>query len=44
MCIHRAKILWDDVKKFGFKYFTDRFIQKLKNELLPRLKDLAEGD
>jgi hypothetical protein len=32
-----------DLKKFGFKQFADRFIQKLKNEI-PRLKDLADRD
>jgi hypothetical protein len=37
-------MLWDDLEKFGFKQFTDGFVQKLKNELLPQLKDLVDRD
>ena len=39
--LFRAKILCDDLKKFGFKQFTNGFIEKLKREII-RLKVLAD--
>jgi hypothetical protein len=39
--LFHARIIYDGFKKFGFKQFTDEFIEKVKTEM-PRLEDLAD--